>query len=74
MLSQVVLIMQAAPHRFSLLIDSDGEVSHARHRFKDRGIVGRRLRVRSPAKWTMVGDQNRRESSIVDFLRCFDEQ
>ena len=74
MLSQVVLIMQAAPHRFSLLIDSDGEVSHARHRFKDRGIVGRRLRVPSPAKWTMVRDQNRRDSSIVDFLRCSDEQ
>ena len=39
--------MQAASHRFSLLIDSDGEVSHARHRFKNRGIVGRRLGVRS---------------------------
>ena len=74
MLSQVVLILQGAPHRFSLLIDADGKVSHARHRFKNRGTVGRRLRVPFPANWTMVGDQNRRDSSIVDFLRYSDQQ
>jgi hypothetical protein len=66
--------MQAEPHRFSLLIDADGEGCHARHCFKNRGTVGRRLLAPSLAKWTMVRDQNRRDSSIVDFLRCSDQQ